>query len=166
MGGDYVTFPFFATARVTPGMGMWTQPPDWPNTQQIKPDPTGAITYAYFGCWLDIDQSADQFPLAPPSAGSPDGPFTAAQPISQSAIRNQHQCIVAEISFDSIPIFATPGETDKLAQRNLVVNGGTKQLTSARRPRRKGNRPPCASRPRSSVGRPLPACPSIPCRTN
>jgi phospholipase C len=127
LGGDYVTFPFFATPRVTPNKPMWMQPPDWPNTQQITPNPSGAIRYAYFGCWLDINQSAAQFPTSPPSTGSADGPFTAALPISASSIRNQHQCLVAEVSFDPIPIplGATPGDSDKLAQRNLVVNGGT-----------------------------------------
>jgi phospholipase C len=126
LGSDYVTFPFFATPRVTPGFPMATQPPDFPNTQKIKPDLSGAMVYAYFGCWLDINQSAGQFNSAPPPTGSPDGPFTSPQSIA-SRVMNSHQCLVAEISFDSIPIplGANPGDNDQLAQRNLVVIGGT-----------------------------------------
>jgi hypothetical protein len=105
---------------------MATQPPDFPNTQKIKPDLSGAMVYAYFGCWLDINQSAGQFNSAPPPTGSPDGPFTSPQSIA-SRVMNSHQCLVAEISFDSIPIplGANPGDNDQLAQRNLVVIGGT-----------------------------------------
>jgi hypothetical protein len=125
--GEYVTFPFFATARVTPGTIMSSQPPDWPNTQQIRPLSSGAPTYAFFGCWLDINQTTKQFAAAPP-AGMPDGPFGAAtnpQTIS-SFVRNSHQCLVAEVAFDPIPIEVgvSPGETDRLAQRNLTVAGG------------------------------------------
>jgi phospholipase C len=126
---SYVTFPFFATNRVTPGAAMTSQPPDWPNTQLIKPAPgnTGQPVYAFFGCWLDINQATPQFNAAPPPTGSPDGPFSSApQPIS-AFIHNPHQCLVAEVAFDPIPIVvgATPGETDRLAQRNLTVNGAT-----------------------------------------
>jgi hypothetical protein len=127
LGGAYVTFPFLATPRVTPGQAMTLQPPDWPNTQQIVPDLGGVTNHAYFGCWLDINQRAAQFNPAPPPNGSPDGAFGSAQSIAMSSIRNQHQCLVAEIAFDPIPIplGATPGDSDKLAQRNLVVTGGT-----------------------------------------
>ena len=126
--GEYVTFPFFATGRVTPGMPMSAQPPDWPNTQKISPLGTGAPTYAFFGCWLDINQPTLQFAASPP-AGMPDGPFDSAtsvlQPISWF-VRNSHQCLVAEVAFDPIPIEfgVSPGQTDRLAQCNLTVAGG------------------------------------------
>jgi hypothetical protein len=123
--GAYVTFPFFATPRVTPSTPMSQQPPDWPNTQQISPLKTGAPTYAFFGCWLDINQPDGQFTETPPS-GMRDGPFSGMpQPVSWF-IRNSHQCLVAEVNYDPIPIAlgASPGETDRLAQRNLTVAGG------------------------------------------
>jgi phospholipase C len=124
LNGDYVTFPFFATSRVTPNAQMTSQPPDWPNTQQIKPMAGGEVTHAYFGCWLDVNHKAGQFD-ASPSSGSPDGPFSSPKPIC-SFIRNAHQCLVAEISYDPIAIElgANPGDNDKLAQRNLFVAGG------------------------------------------
>jgi hypothetical protein len=126
INGDYVTFPFFATSRVTPHTIMSGQPPDWPNTQQITPLGTGAPTYRFFGCWLDINQPTGQFAISPPS-GTPDGPFgsDAPQPIS-AFVRNSHQCLVAEVAFDPIPIMVgiSPGETDRLAQRNLTIVGG------------------------------------------
>ena len=84
----------------------------------------GEVTHAYFGCWLDVNHKAGQFD-ASPSSGSPDGPFSSPKPIC-SFIRNAHQCLVAEISYDPIAIElgANPGDNDKLAQRNLFVAGG------------------------------------------
>ena len=40
---------------------------------------------------------------------------------------SQHQCIVAEVVYDVLPVIATgatPGDSDKLVQRNLTVQGG------------------------------------------
>jgi phospholipase C len=132
VNNEYVTFPFFAVPRVTPGTAMTSQNPDWPNTQLIAPaaGDTGEPVYAFFGCWLDINQSTPQFDPSPLD-GPPDGPFTgepeAPMPVS-AFIRNAHQCLVAEIAYDALPaisIGATPGENDKLAQRNLTIIGGT-----------------------------------------
>src|SRR4029077_7054582 len=41
----------------------------------------------------------------------------------QSLIRNAHQCLIAEVAFDPDPISAgaSPGSSDKLAQRNLAI---------------------------------------------
>jgi hypothetical protein len=141
-GTDILTIPFLATPRVdATQVPMWTQPPDWPNTQQIEPDPSGEPVYAFFGCWLDINQDPStnlqgttvagytrQFPEMVPTGGTPDGPYTTGQyqPISWF-VRSQHQCIVAEVAYDPLPIpaGAVPGDSDKLAQRNLFVAGGT-----------------------------------------
>jgi phospholipase C len=128
---DYVTIPFFAVPRVTPGTSMSQQNPDWPNTQLIAPAAggTGAPVYAFFGCWLDINQATLQF-AASPLAGPSDGPFESnlAPPLPISAfVRNAHQCLVAEVAFDPIPIptASIPGDWVQLAQRNLTVIGGT-----------------------------------------
>ena len=130
-GTEVVTLPFFAVERVTPDQAMYEQPPDWPNTQTINiPSGTTGPVYAFFGCWLDINQpDVPQFPASVPADGQADGPFTASvRPASSitSLIRSQHLCLVAEIAYDeiTIPPGVTPGTSDRLAQRNLSVIGG------------------------------------------
>ena len=51
------------------------------------------------------------------------GPWKPGRKTVQELIRNAHQCLVAEIAFDPDPIQAgaTPGGSDKLAQRNLAI---------------------------------------------
>lgn len=75
----------------------------------------------YFGCWLDFNQTEPQFP----AGVSGDGPFSSRLPIMQ-LVRGIHQCLVAEIRFqpgatDPISNGATPGSSDRLAQRNLAI---------------------------------------------
>jgi hypothetical protein len=59
-------------------------------------------------------------------ASNVDGPFTDSGnpplPIQQAIIRNQHQCLIAEIAFDpvAIPPGKDPSNWDKLAQRNIA----------------------------------------------
>jgi hypothetical protein len=121
-GSEYVTVPCFATARqpntsVTTNM---TTQQDIPNVQTMTPVP-GQTVYAYFGCWLDNNQTQQLFPLAPQS--NPDGPFTGTlNTVSQVLDRGGHQCIVVQIVDDEAPIInnATPGSSDKIAQRNLA----------------------------------------------
>jgi hypothetical protein len=128
-GTEYITVPFFATQRVAATQSMTTQPEDLPNAQQIPPagvaPPSGTV-YAYFGCWLDVNVAAPQFPSQPPSGSSPDGPFTGQTliPITQMMLRGGHQCLIAEISDDEAPIpyGAFPSTSDKLAQRNLALS--------------------------------------------
>ncbi len=76
--------------------------------------------HVYFGAWLDINQTAPQFPL---NAAPPNGPWAANRKTVQELVRGQHQCLVAEIAFDPTPIpsNANPGTSDKLAQRNLAI---------------------------------------------
>jgi hypothetical protein len=122
VGGEVTTIPCFATPRVdTTSQSMNTQT-DAPNVQTIVHDGTGNEVHAYFGCWLDINQaSPTRFPISP----SPlDGPFAAASlKTIQELVRGVHQCLVAEIAFDPDPIGngASPGSSDKLAQRNLSI---------------------------------------------
>jgi hypothetical protein len=137
-GSDILTIPFFATQRVdATSVPMSSQPPDWPNVQQIQPGSSGNPVYAFFGCWLDINVQSPtlnggspvQFPeTVPTSASSMYGPYRQGpyQPISWF-LKSQQQCIVAEIAYDPLPISsgAVPGQNDKLAQRNLFVQGGT-----------------------------------------
>jgi Pro-kumamolisin, activation domain len=121
-GSEYITVPCFATARVpntSTSTNMTTQT-DGPNVQPMTPV-AGSTVYAYFGCWLDNNQSEAVFPLGP--AASPDGPFTGQtlNTVSQVLNRGGHQCLIVEIVDDEAPILnnATPG-ADKIAQRNLA----------------------------------------------
>jgi murein tripeptide amidase MpaA len=128
VGGEVVTIPCFAAPRVDPtnpnGLNAQTDPLNvGPLSNPIPPDGTGAEVQAYFGCWLDINQNVPRLPASPASAA---GPFTPVQSVQQ-AIKNKHQCLVAEINLDSpepqITNGASPAVSDKLAQRNLNVVG-------------------------------------------
>jgi len=62
----------------------------------------------------------------PRSRASAAGPYNPVQSI-QSAIKNKHQCLVAEINLDppepQIATGTSPAVSDKLAQRNLNIMG-------------------------------------------
>jgi phospholipase C len=141
---EYVTIPFFATPRINagdPSKSMQDQPPDSPlltgtgtgqgNVRNMAAASGGAPSVAYFGCWLDINQPTLLIPATPPSNPAQwDGPFqqNPAKPnpalsISAAFLRDLHQCLVAEISFDPIiiPPSDVPGSSAWLAQRNLAL---------------------------------------------
>ncbi len=119
---EYITVPCFASPRATntsAANNMTTQT-DPHNVRSITPV-AGETVYAYFGCWLDNNQFAKVFPLAP--GANPDGPFSGTlNTVSQVLDRGGHQCIVVEIVDDEAPLInnATPGTSDKIAQRNLT----------------------------------------------
>lgn len=117
--GEVSSIPCFAGPRVASDTVDLTTQADPSNVQTLTHDPSGNEVVAYFGCWLDINQTAPQFPLNP----SPlNGPWSADRLTIQQLMRG-HQCLVAEIAFDPdpIPVGATPGGSDKLAQRNLAL---------------------------------------------
>ena len=122
---EYTTIPFFANPRVNvtdPHKSMADQQADGPaNVRDMGVGPT----VAYFGCWLDINQDQNVVPASVPSPPTEwDGPFAAGTAIPiQSAFSDLHQCIVAEISFDSVTIRQgdIPGYSAWLAQRNLAL---------------------------------------------
>ena len=122
--GDLVVIPCFADARVPAGTDLGTQA-DATNVILNGIQPTaGGVTYTYFGCWLDINQPAtvSPVPLPPVPADSPN-PWAGGSQSVLAAIRGQHQCLVAEISYDADPVQngETPASSDKLAQRNLAI---------------------------------------------
>ena len=128
-GDEIFTIPFFATKRVdSSSVSMQTQT-DTPNRKTIHPDPLGAETDAYFGCWLDINMPSELlFPdrmVGGSPADIPAGPFTGMGTLQsiQQLIRSTHQCLIAEISFapDPVPTGSDPSNSDKLAQRNLTL---------------------------------------------
>jgi hypothetical protein len=129
---EYVTIPFFASPRIDTATHSMAQQTDDPNVQNISPS-GGAEVDRFFGCWLDINQPFkptggfnNVLPVIAPFNGQ-DGPFgsfnfTFPVPIQQAFLRNQHQCLIAEIAFDPVPIpfGKDPGNWDKLAQRNVA----------------------------------------------
>ena len=114
------SIPYFAEGRVDTASVAMTGQPDATN-QKPLPATGGAEDSTYFGCWLDFNQTEEQFPINP----SGDGPFSDRLSI-QELMRGTHQCMVAEIHFhpgpdDPIVIGATPGSSARIAQRNLAV---------------------------------------------
>jgi hypothetical protein len=130
-GDEIATIPFFASPRVTSASVSMTTQTDTPNILTIVHDSLGAEVVAYFGCWLDINQPTDlRFParlIGTTPANLPDGPFQGTGPLLsiQQHVRSLHQCLIAEIDLDgqSIPNWADPSTSDKLAQRNLTFVG-------------------------------------------
>lgn len=122
------TIPFFAEPRVPSTSESMTRQSDPSNVQTIPspliatPPTPGSQVLAYFGCWLDINQTVAQFPLNPATASTPNGPWTASEILSiPSIIMGNHACLVAEVSYDPdpIPAGANAATSDKIGQRNL-----------------------------------------------
>ena len=57
---------------------------------------TGNDIYTYFGCWLDFNQQNDPQFENPLTSGA-DGPFTGTKISFQQVIRNNHQCLIAQL---------------------------------------------------------------------
>ncbi len=123
---EYVTIPCFATNRVN------LSSPAKMNTQTDPPNALPITTIAgqevdtYFGCWLDVNQTAKFLIPTPPSGQSQwDGPWAGTESLNGAIVFAPHQCLVAEIRFDDTPIpaGADTATTDKLAQRNIAWLG-------------------------------------------
>jgi murein tripeptide amidase MpaA len=138
---EYVTIPCFAEPRQSadqPGTPNSLPAKQYDNSVNVKDMPAtgGPIRDYFYGCFLDINQSAGVFPAGGTApAGNVDGPWptgdgVALEPVSAAFIRNEHQCLIAEIAFDPVAINdgTQPWNSDKLAQRNLswstVANPG------------------------------------------
>ena len=148
--GEYVTLPFFGETRQDPAQSgsantlPGLQTPDGRNARDLPP--TGGPLHDYFyGCWLDINQTDPSSPArmpAMPPMGNEDGPWPglSLEPIQQAFITNDHNCIVAEVAFDPVPISTgvAPFNTDKMAQRNIswsyVANPGVEASRRALEP--------------------------------
>jgi hypothetical protein len=135
---EYVTVPCFASERINlNGPASMAGQDDPPNVQTITVNP-GAEVDTFFGSWLDINQPQQKFlPLTPP-AGNVDGPWTGITlgSINQAITRAPHQCLIAEIRYDDTPVpaGANPGNSDKLAQRNIAwIDGPNPGATGSRR---------------------------------
>jgi hypothetical protein len=120
--GEVVTIPCFSQPRIDASSVSLDTQTDPDNVQTI--DAGGnSTTYAYYGCWLDINQPATEYPMNVTGV-NPDGPFASntLQTI-QTLLRGLHQCLVAEIAYDPdpIPTGYSPSASGPLAQRNLSL---------------------------------------------
>jgi hypothetical protein len=140
---EFVTIPFFAVNRVNLAgpADLTTQPADAPNVQTISPV-TGQEVDTYYGCWLDMNQPTPLFPqfAKPGDFDNKTGYFNtsgfAIQSINAAFNRGPHQCLIAEIAFDDVPIppNADSSTSDKLAQRNLAyIDGPNPGVVDSRR---------------------------------
>ncbi len=116
--GEIFTIPFFAEPRVNTSLEAMTEQRDPTNTRTIIATATDD-TYAFFGCFLDFNQTSLRFPLNPGGFG----PYPSGLRSIQDLVRGRHQCLVAEVNFASDPILhgATPANNDNLSQRNLAI---------------------------------------------
>ena len=120
VNNNILSIPCFAAQRVNSASASMTTQTDPANVRTLVHDASGAEVESFFGCILDVNQSAQAvFPLNP----SGDGPFGGTLQSVLSLVRNAHQCLVAEIAFDPDVVSAgsTPASSDKLAQRNLSL---------------------------------------------
>lgn len=120
IGNSIASIPYFAQERIDSATDEMANQPDSANNFTIV-HIANQEAVAYFGCWLDFNQTEAQFPLHP----SGDGHFGSRQSILQ-LVRGIHQCLVAEVRFqpgvsDPITIGATPGSSSRLSQRNLAI---------------------------------------------
>jgi hypothetical protein len=117
-GGEINNVPCFAEPRAA-DMEIQT---DTHNRRTLQGNGSAEV-FAYFGCWLDVNQDVDRFPDSP----THNGPFGAADgelKSIQKLMRGLHQCLVAEIHYDldQVVAGATPGSSDNLAQRNILFD--------------------------------------------
>lgn len=120
IGNSIGSIPYFAQERINSATDSMANQQDASNNFTIV-HIANQEAVAYFGCWLDFNQTEPQFPLIPTG----DGNFGSRHSILQ-LVRGVHQCLVAEIRFqpgasDPITIGATPGSSDRLSQRNLAI---------------------------------------------
>jgi hypothetical protein len=130
------TIPFFAHTRIVSTTQVMTQQSDPLNAFSI-PNPGGSGVDAYFGCWLDLNQSTLHFPLNPAATPPPNGPWPLPGEILSipAIIMGQHACLVAEIAYDPDPIppGANAATSDKIGQRNLSWGGSDTTFFDVRR---------------------------------
>jgi hypothetical protein len=114
---ELASIPFFAAARVATTDSMDTQM-DPKNVDNFGPTGSAGAS-SYFGAYLDINQTTPRFPAA--FVG--DGPFSSGLQSIRTLLVGNHQCMVVELVYAPDPTDngATPGTSDNLAQRNLLI---------------------------------------------
>ncbi len=116
VGGEVSNIPCFAAPRVD---NMEDQ--EDPANRRTLEGANASEVHAYFGCWLDINDPTPRFPLMPEGSGPFEGDLLSIQEL---IARGLHQCLVAEIHYTLDPTIngATPGQSDNLAQRNILLD--------------------------------------------
>lgn len=114
---ELASIPFFAEPRVPVTSAMTTQT-DPGNLFSFGPTGGGEAT-SYFGAYLDINQSVNRFP----NTFTGDGGFSGTLYSIRNLLMGNHQCMVVEVVFAGDPTVngATPGTSDNLSQRNLLI---------------------------------------------
>ncbi|MDB5070396.1 MAG: hypothetical protein JWM87_1507 [Candidatus Eremiobacteraeota bacterium] len=107
LGPDHVTIPFFATGNY-PGSNDYA--PGGVNNRHVTVPGGAHGTWAYFGCFLNVY----------------DPSYLSGSSV-QAVLPGTHHCIVAQIAYNGAPIVnangitLSPGNSDKLAQRNMQI---------------------------------------------
>ncbi len=121
--GELASIPFFAEPRVAATADMSTQT-DTTNLDSFPaPVTIGDEVLRFFGAYLDINQPALRLP-ATISTSTPDVPSSGGSLLSiRDLLVDHHQCMIVELveAGDPTVVGATPGTSDNLAQRNLLV---------------------------------------------
>lgn len=118
---ELASIPFFAETRAAMTSDMNTQT-DAKNLFNFLATGTSEAI-SYFGAYLDINQTDLRFP----TTYQGDGGFGGVPPANMRSIRNllmtEHQCMIVEVAYSPDPTVAgaTPGTSDNLAQRNLLI---------------------------------------------
>jgi hypothetical protein len=114
---ELASIPFFSEPRVATSASMATQT-DALNLFSFGPT-GGSEAQSYFGAYLDINQTTLRFP----QTYTGDGPFGGTLYSIRDLLEDHHQCMVVELVHAGDPTVAgaTPGTSDNLAQRNLLI---------------------------------------------
>ncbi len=114
---ELASIPFFAEPRVATSADMDTQLD--PSNLFSFGATGGSEARSFFGAYVDINQPTPRFP--PTFTG--DGPFGAGLQTIRDLLEDHHQCMVVELLHAGDPTVSgsTPGNSDNLSQRNLLI---------------------------------------------
>jgi hypothetical protein len=112
---ELASIPFFAEPRVSVSTPMDTQT----DPTNLLPTFGPGNVQSFFGAYLDINQSANRFP----DTYTGDGGFSGTLFSIRNLLLGNHQCMIVEIIYTPDPTApgATPGTSDNLSQRNLLI---------------------------------------------
>lgn len=114
---ELASIPFFAEPRVAVSSAMTSQT-DPSNLFSFGPT-GGGEALSFFGVYLDINQNTNRFP----NTYTGDGGFGGALYSIRDLLLGNHQCMIVEVVHSGDPTVngATPGTSDNLSQRNLLI---------------------------------------------
>lgn len=114
---ELASIPFFADPRAAPSVSMSTQTD--PHNLFSFAATGGVEATSYYGAYLDINVGTLRFP----QTYLGDGPFGGTLHSIRDLLEDHHQCMVVELLNAGDPTIggSTPGTSDNLAQRNLLI---------------------------------------------